>query len=47
MSASCIPDCENNETKIDGNLKITSFEMGNVLFLPRVMLAFVTLCLHN
>ena len=35
MSASCIPDCENNETKIDRNLRITSFEMGNVLFLAR------------
>ena len=47
MSASCIPDCENNQTKIDGNLRKTSFEMGNVLFLSRVMLAFVNLCLHN
>ena len=47
MSASCIPDCEKNETKMDRNLIITSFEMGNVFLLARGMKAFVTLCLHN
>ena len=47
MSVSCIPDCENNETKIDRDLRVTPFEMGNVLFLARDMKAFVTLCLHN
>ena len=42
-----IPDCENNETKIDRNLRITSFQVGYVLFLAWVMLTFVNLCLHN
>ena len=46
MSASCIPDCKNNETNIDRDLRVT-FEMENVLSLARDMKAFVTLCLHN